>query len=46
MEYQKTINMFDNTPNPPSKFRTRNWVKISDESRVTYNKDNHERVLG
>ena len=29
--------MFDNTPNEPSKLRTRNWVEINDESCVTYN---------
>ena len=35
MEYQK-INLLDNTPNQLSKFRTKNWVKINDESRGTY----------
>ena len=29
--------MIDNTSNQPSKFRTKNWVEINDESRVTYN---------
>ena len=28
--------MLDNPSNQPSKFRTRNWVEISDESRGTY----------
>ena len=37
MEYQKIIHMFDNTPNQPSKFRTKNWVEVNDESRGTYN---------
>ena len=37
MEYQKIANLIDNTPNQPSKFRTRNWVEINDESRGTYN---------
>ena len=37
MEYQKTINLLDNTPNQPSKFRTKNWVEINDDSRGTYN---------
>ena len=31
MEYQKTINLLDDTTNHPFKFRTRNWVEISDE---------------
>ena len=35
MEYQKIINLLDNAPNHPSKFRTKNWVEINDDSRVT-----------
>ena len=31
MEYQKIINLLDNTPNEPTKFSTRNWVEINDE---------------
>ena len=37
MEYQKIINLLDDATDQPSKFRTRNWVEINDESRVTYN---------
>ena len=37
MEYQKISNLIDDTSNQPSKFRTRNWVEIIDESRVAYN---------
>ena len=40
MENQKTINMLDNAPNQPSKFKfnlTKNWVWINDYSRGTYN---------
>ena len=37
MEYQKTANSIDDTPNQPFKFRTRNWVEINDESRGAYN---------
>ena len=37
MEYQKIINLLDNTPNQPTKFRTKNWVEISDEAHGTYN---------
>ena len=29
--------MSDNTPNQPSKFWTKNWVEINDDSRGTYN---------
>ena len=31
------INLLDNTSNQPSKFRTKKWVEINDESRGTYN---------
>ena len=38
MEYQKIVNLIDdNTLNQPSKFRTRNWIEINDESRGAYN---------
>ena len=43
MEYQKIINLLHNTPNQPTKFRTKNWVKINDKSRGMYNKDNQIR---
>ena len=36
MEYQKIANLLDDASNQPSKFRTRNWVKINDESKGTY----------
>ena len=36
MEYQKIANNLDSASNQPSKFRTRNWVEINDESRGTY----------
>ena len=29
--------MLKNTPNQPSRFRTKNWVGVNDESRGTYN---------
>ena len=37
MEYQKKVNLIDDISNQPSKFRTKNWVEINDESRGTYN---------
>ena len=37
MEHQKVINLLENTPNQPSKFRTKNWVEVNDESHGTYN---------
>ena len=33
MEYQKITNLFDNASSQPSKFRTKHWVEINDESR-------------
>ena len=36
MEYQKIANLLDNASSQRSKFRTRNWVEINDESRGTY----------
>ena len=45
MEYQKIENLLDNevafnASNQPFKFRTRNWVKINDESRGRYTSNN------
>ena len=41
MEYQKIANLIDDdVSNQPSKFRTRNWVEINDESRGAYNVNN------
>ena len=37
MEYQKTVNLINDTPNQSYKFKTKNWVEINDESRGTYN---------
>ena len=30
MEYQKIINLLDNTSNQPSKYRTKNWIEIKE----------------
>ena len=37
MEYQKIINLLDNTPNQPTNFRTKNWIEINDDAHGTYN---------
>ena len=37
MEYQKIANLIEDTSNQRSKFRTKNWVEINDESRGAYN---------
>ena len=40
MEYQKIINVLDDTTNQPSKFRTRNWVEMNDEAKRRYDNSN------
>ena len=42
-EYQKTINLLDNTPNRLSKFRTKNRIEINDQSRRVYTTNNGSR---
>ena len=38
MEYQrKKLKMLHNTPNQLSKFTTKKWIEISDQSRGVYN---------
>ena len=32
--------MLDNTPNQPTKFRTKNWVEINDDAREMHNTNN------
>ena len=39
MEYQKITTFLDNIPNQPTKFKTKNWVEISDNARGAYIKD-------
>ena len=42
MEYRKIANLLDDaSSNQPSKFQTKNWVEINDESRGTYNVNSH-----
>ena len=36
MEYQKIVTLLESTSDNPSKFRTRNWVEINNESRKNY----------
>ena len=36
MEYQKRANLLDDeSSNQPSKFKTKNWIEVNDESRGT-----------
>ena len=37
MEYKKIATLLDDASNKISKFKTKNWVEINDESRGTYN---------
>ena len=43
MEYQKIINLLNNTLNQPIKFRTKNWIETNDESQGKNSKDNQIR---
>ena len=36
MEYQKIAKLFESTSDNLSKFRTKNWIEINDESRRNY----------
>ena len=42
MEYQRIINLLDDTTNQPSKFWTRNWVEINYES---WGDDNNMMII-
>ena len=42
MEYQKIVHLIDpKASSEPSKFKIKNWVEVNDESRATYNVNNH-----
>ena len=43
MEYEKIINLLDNTPNQQTKFRIKNWVEINEKSHGTYNPNSQIR---
>ena len=43
MEYQKITTLLNDSPNKTSKFRTRNWIEINDESRGKYNNEKEIR---
>ena len=36
MEYQKIANLLNDKSNTPSKFKTKYWVEVNDDSRGTY----------
>ena len=44
MEYQKIINLLDNTPKQSSKFRTKTYVEINDDARRTYNTNSQIKI--
>ena len=43
MEYQRTINFLNNTPNQQTKFRRKNWLQTNHESRGKYNTNNQNK---
>ena len=36
MEYQKMADLLDDASNKTSKFKTKNWIEMNDESKGTY----------
>ena len=44
MKYQKIINLLDNTSNQLSKFRTKKWIDINDQSSRVYNTNTDIRL--
>ena len=44
MKHQKIKNLLDNTSNQLSKFRTKIWTEINDQSRVVYNTNSDIRL--
>ena len=43
MEYQKIINLLDNTSDKPSKFRTKNWIEINGDIIGAYSPNKNIR---
>ena len=43
MEYQKLINLLDNTSNELPMFRTKIWIELNDQSRGEYNTNSGTR---
>ena len=43
MEYQKIANLLNYASTKPSKFRTRNWVEINDDTRGAYSPNKQVR---
>ena len=37
MEYERLANLLDDASNKTSKFKTKNWVEVNDDSRGIYN---------
>ena len=44
MEYQKIINLLDNTPNQQTKFKTKSLVEINDDSGGRYNTNSQSKL--
>ena len=43
MGYQKIVSLLGNTSNQISKFKTKNWIEINDQTRRLYNTNNDIR---
>ena len=45
MEYQKLVSLLDKRSSHLSKFRTKNWIEINDQSRGVYNTNSDIRFM-
>ena len=45
MEYQKIINILDNTTDKPSKFKTKNWGLVKDDASGNYGVDTEIKFM-
>ena len=45
VEYQKIINLLDNTLYQPSKFKTKNQIEITDDARGTYDTNSQIKFI-
>lgn len=45
MEYQKIINILDNTTDKPSKFKTKNWGLVKDDASSNYGVDTEIKFM-
>ena len=45
MGYKKILDLLGNTSNQPTKFKTKHWVEINDDSRGSYNTNSQMKFI-